>query len=121
MAGIRIEDLHARLERLERENRRLKRIGTAAACVVVVLALSGARDGDRQGVLRGERLELANKDGNSRVILGESADGLPCLTLERTVRGRSYSMRQELFVAGDGTPVLVFVDHDGTRRYKIPR
>lgn len=121
MSHLNAEDLHNRLVRLERANRRLKQIGIASACGVVLLVLCGARDGGRGGVLAGEKLELTNRAGDSRLILGESSDGLPCITLERSIGGRTYAMRQQLLVADDGTPLLVFVDHTGTRRYKIPR
>jgi len=121
MHQAQIEAIGARLTRLERENRLLRGIGAASLCALALLVFGGAKAEGKGGVLAGEKLQLTNKSGDSRIIIGESRDGLPAVTLERIVAGRTYSMRQELFVADDGTPILVFVDQDGTRRYKIPR
>jgi len=121
MHQAQLETIDARLTRLERENRSLRRIGAGSLCALALLVLGGAIEQGKDGVLEGEQLRLTNKSKDSRIVIGESGDGLPSVTLERTVGGRSYAIRQELFVAGDGTPILVFVDQDGTRRYKIPR
>ncbi len=121
MHQTQLEAIDARLARLERENRFLRGIGVGSLCAFALLVFGGATGQGKDGILAGEQLRLTNKAGDSRIVIGESGDGLPSLTLERTVAGRTYSMRQELFVAGDGTPILVFVDQDGTRRYKIPR
>ena len=90
-------------------------------CVSGLLVLCGAWDAGGGGVLKGEQLHLTNRAGDSMITMGESPEGLPAITLHRIIGNKTYSMRQELDVADDGTPILMFVDHTGTRRYKIPR
>ncbi len=121
MAESQIDTIVERLTRLERENRRMRRIAAAITAGVVLLVFCGARDHGEDGVITGERMLLKNKGEDSSIAMGASVNGDPAITLQRTLNGKAYSMEMRMFVADDGVPVLIFADQEGTRRYKIPR
>src|SRR4051794_17813404 len=98
MSESQIDTIDARLARLERENRRLRRIAAAITAGVVLLILCGA--GSREeGVIKGERMLLANNANDSGIAMGTSPDGEPAITFRRTLNGKEYSMEMRMFVA----------------------
>ena len=62
-------DLEQRLARLERANRRMKRIGTLVVVVAAAVVLSGAADGKDLPDLVVRSLTLKDKDGKTRARL----------------------------------------------------
>lgn len=116
-----IDEIAGRLDRLERANRRLKAIGLAALCTAAALLAAGAYTGDQDKIVTGEKLVVESRDGKSGFDMGVNPDGEPMLTFRRTADAKRFAMELRMLVAGDGVPVLVFVDQDGTQRYKIPR
>jgi len=119
--GTSPDPVEARLDRLERENRRLRRFGAATAVGAALVLLLGAHPPDGGGVLEGERLVLKSRSGEAGVTIGTSDSGEPVIAMKRTINGKPYSMNLRMFVADDGVPVLLFEDQEGIRRYKIPR
>lgn len=108
-------------ERLLRENRLLRRVGALGVLAAAVLIVGGARSADEPKVLQGERLVLQGEDGKPSIAMGRGPDGDPTLTFFKKRGAIEAHMTMKMFVAGDGVPVLLFVDQTGTTRYKIPR
>ncbi len=108
-------DLEQRLVRLERANRRMKRIGALVLMVAAAVVLSGAADGKDLPDLEVGSLTLKDKDGKTRALLGASADGAVGLLLtDKDGKTRAY-----LVVEANGSPVLALTDKDGKRRASL--
>jgi len=81
------ESLVRRVERLERENRRMKRLALAAAVVVgagLVLAPSAPKKEPKKEVLkvlRGKEVQVADENGVTRISLKLEANGDPVVAL----------------------------------------
>ena len=86
--------LEQRLARLERANRRMKRIGALVLMVAGAALLSGQANGKDLQHLEVGSLTLKDKDGKTRAALGVNADGWATLTLFDT-DGRVRSMLSE--------------------------
>ena len=131
-------DLEQRLARLERANRRMKRIGALVLLMAAVVLLSGQAKGndlqdlvvgsltlkDKDGKTRARlraladgsvALALFDKDGNARAMLFVAADGSPDLTLS----DKAGKTRAHLVVGVDGSPVLALSDKDGKVRASL--
>ncbi len=128
-------DLEQRLVRLERANRRMKRIGALVLMVAAAVVLSGAADGKDLPDLEVGSLTLKDKDGKTRALLGPSAGGAVGLLLtDKAGKTRAYLVveangspvlalsdkagktRAHLVVGVDGSPALVLYDKDGQTR-----
>ncbi len=105
-------DLEQRLVRLERGNRRMKRIGALVLVVAAAVVLSGAADGKDLPDLEVGSLTLKDKDGKTRASLGTSADGAVGLLLS----DKDGKTRAHLYVGVDGSPGLDLYDKDGKVR-----
>jgi hypothetical protein len=99
-----IDAICERLNRLERENRRLRRFGAACMAGFVLLLSCGAQDAGQGGLIKGEQLLLTSKTGDSSIAMGTDEGGLPAITLRRTMKGNTSLIRLESFVAPDGDP-----------------
>jgi hypothetical protein len=102
-----LEALARRVGRLERECRRWRRAGTAAAlgAIALVAAVAAKRP---DGEIKVDRITVQGKDGGG--IHLEAEDGLPSLTF--------YSAGQEriaIRVAEGGSPTVAFVDGGAPR------
>ena len=125
-----IAGLSERLDRLERENRRLKLAGILALAGISAVVLMGqARTGgkvveaekfllrDARAKVRAElradgdepELVLLDRNENSRVRLRLEADGRPALVLY----GKNNIPSATLGLLGDGWPALVLFGKDG--------
>jgi len=64
-----METLEGRLDRVERENRRLKRAGVVALAVIAAVVLMGQATGSK--VVEAQKFVVKDADGTVRAILGE--------------------------------------------------
>ena len=58
-------DIHARLTRLEAQNRRLKRMGALCVLLMAILVLSAQGGDAREGIVEAQRFVLIDKEGNA--------------------------------------------------------
>ncbi|MFQ5881799.1 MAG: hypothetical protein ACE5I9_04930 [Candidatus Methylomirabilales bacterium] len=140
MDDSKMEILVRRLDRVERENRRWKRVGTFVLAAIAAVALTGQatprnvakeveaekfllRDtsGKTRAVLamgadESVGLSLSDKDGTARIWLSLGAGGSPVLALfDKTARPRAT-----VRVWPDGLPHLALTDKDGKVIWKAP-
>ena len=116
-----IEALAHRLELLERENRRLRRLGVASLAGVAALVLLGegqlprspsAQAAATPPAITAERFVLKDARGRTGAALGWQTDGTPRLDLF----DRSGTARAALVVGSDDAPGLALFDADGKPR-----
>jgi hypothetical protein len=131
--------LEQRLEKLERENRWMRRLGAVCLAVVAAVFLMGQDKPiglpdhvvrsltimDGNGKVRawlgtmprgGVYLSLADKDAKPRAMLATLADGATALTL----KGKDGKERVALKVFGDSSPRLRLLDAKGSVIWKAP-
>lgn len=101
--------LAQRLDRLECENRRLKRAGVVALAVTASMLLMGQVTSNK--VLEAEQFMLTDSKGRNRGGLRVLNDGRPILQLADE-QGRP---RAELAMLSNNTPALYFYDYDQGR------
>ena len=105
-------DLEQRLARLERTNRRMKRIGALVLVVAAAVLLSGAAQGKDLPHLEVGSLTLKDKAGKMRASLRARADGPVWLALF----DKDEKTRARLFAAADGRPRLALLGKAGERQ-----
>jgi len=106
--------LTQRLDRLERENRRLKTIGVVILIVVAALMLMGQTG---PPILEAQRFLIRDPaTGKARATL--SADGGGNIGL--VLLDHHHKPRAELVTGADGAPKLAFYDGAGTLIWKAP-
>ncbi len=86
-------DLVARLERLETQNRRLRRLTTlaldvGAAGLLVGIPRAGHAGPDKEKAIEAERLVLRDREGHQRVVLAAEADEAVLRFFDREERPR---------------------------------
>src|SRR5437764_8094461 len=79
MDNAQLVAISERLNRLERENRRLKRGGALALVAVALLAAGGAKLAEVPKVIETEQLILRDSNGKMRARLSTDKDGSPLL------------------------------------------
>jgi hypothetical protein len=102
-----MEELSVRLEKVERQNRRLRAGGSLALVLIVALAALGqvAPSGK---VVSAERFEVRDSGGKLRSLLAVIDDGVPALAFyDADGKGRAL-----IGVNKDGFPHLEFLDKD---------
>ncbi|MEM7309472.1 MAG: hypothetical protein AAF682_22530 [Planctomycetota bacterium] len=108
-------DLVQRLEKLERENRRMKRWGLAAGGVLGVLGLSSAvAVSPLCKTVWAERFVLKDSSNRTRMTLDAYTSGPPVITAE-DASGKTFA---KLTLSGE-TPTLEFFDKKGECSGKI--
>jgi hypothetical protein len=109
-------DLQYVLDRLNRVERRLRRIMHGTGCIVVglviALGLGAAQDGFNEITAR--RFVVSDEDGNPRG-LWTSHQGSTVLSLFDT----DGNVRARLSVHNDGHPELTLLDQDGAERIRL--
>lgn len=104
-----------RIERLERENRRFKRVGVALALGLVAVLLMGQAPG-RARTLEAEKLVLKDRGGKIRAVLGEDGE-------DRELGLYLYDGKQVPRVAVSldraGSPMLRMVSEIGADRVRL--
>jgi len=106
-----LEGLTQCLDRQERQNRRLKRMGAVVAVGIAAVVLMGqARNSGK--VVEAERFVVRDRGGRSRAVLGVVAGDVPFLRLY----DQNGTDRAALTTAADGAPVLSLGYRDATAR-----
>ncbi len=109
-----------RLEAIERENRRLRRLtGILLAGLAILLGLTAsllvvyAREATATAdVIQAQRFVLRDQDGLIRAILGVQPDGSTRFALQ----DRDGRPRLQLTLLGDGSPGVALKDREGRNR-----
>src|SRR3954463_12123126 len=104
-----VDAILQRLNRLERENRLLKRVALLGFAGVILLAAFGAKLADGPKVVEAERFIVRDPQGVERAAFGIQDDGISRLTLSDG-KGASKAM---LSVTKDGEAVLNLVRKGG--------
>jgi hypothetical protein len=140
MNGHTMQTLVIRLERLERENRRLRRAGAVALAGIVALALMGQTpSGEAAKVVEATQFVLRDSKGDTRAVLALGPDGSVGLGLSDeagTARAwlslgpqgspgfalfdRAAQPRATLRLWPDGVPRLALNDKDGNVIWSAP-
>lgn len=131
------DTLTQRLDRVERENRWWKVLGTATVAVLGLVLFLGATGSKVAEEILARRFVLMDKDGKARASLVVEDHGLPSLTFfDSEGQGRSTLAldakgptlvfmdadgrpRAGLAVGADGSPVLLLRGSDGTDRVML--
>lgn len=101
-----------RLDRLERENRKLKLAGVATLIAITAVVLMGQATPKREAkVIEAEQFILKDSEGRHRGGLQVMADGRPILRLA----DEKGWPRAELVVLSNNTPALYFYDYEKGR------
>jgi len=130
--------LEQRVEKLERENRWMRRIGAVAVAVVAAVFLVGQGKEKEPPDLVVRSLAVKDKNGNVRATLGTLANGTPQLrladrhgkpramlgTLESDLLGLSlwdsdFKVRAALSLNAAGKPHLRLADEGGVARARL--
>lgn len=107
------DDLLQRVDRLERENRWLKRLGvTVLAGLVGVLVMGQTTAGRSAKTIEAEELHLRDSRGMARATLSVGPDGSPRLGLT----DQAGVSRLTLVVNSDGSPRFSLSDKAGLAR-----
>ncbi len=106
-----IEDVSARLEKLERQNRRMRAGGIGALVLIAAVSLLGQAAAPEK-VIRAQRFEVVDAAGTFRAGLETTSDGSPWLRLD----GKGGGRRVLLGVPASGIPEMSLWDGDGKRR-----
>ena len=109
--------LEQRLERLERENRWMRRIGAVGVAVAAAVFLVGQGKDKEPPDLVVRSLTVKDKDGNSRIRLSAGIDGGARRT-ELTLADQMGMRRIELS-AGDHTTSMRFMTPDGKLLHNV--
>jgi hypothetical protein len=91
-----------RLERLERENKWMRRVGAVGVAVVAAVVLMGQEKAESLPDLEVRSLRLKDKDGKVRAMLSLGLLGSPSLSLH----AKDGMPRASLRVSSDGWPIL---------------
>ncbi len=119
-----IETLARRLDRVERQNQRLMRIGAVALAVIVAVVVMGqatwklAPPGKPGKVVGAEQFIVHDAHGGVRAVLGTLPDGTVRLVLyDRSNPGET---RVVLGAGPEGSPTLAFSDKAGKVIWSAP-
>lgn len=112
-----METLVRRLDRVERENRRLKRAGLVVLAGIAALVLMGQAKPDKVAeVVEAEKFVLREPSGKLRASLGVGADDVASLSL----MDRVEKPHAVLAASRDGSAALIFYDKDGKSIFRAP-
>ena len=107
-----VQDLMGRLEKLERENRRIKLIGLVVLSLCTMFLVTGLTVDDP--VVGAEAFTLVDDKGEPRAVFG-LLNGRPTLALFDT----ESKIKAELSVMGDA-PRLILYGEDGSPIWAAP-
>jgi hypothetical protein len=97
-----------RLEKLERQNRWMRRIGAVAVAVAAAVFLIGQGKDEDLPDLEVRSLTVKDEEGRGRVFLGSARDGSPLVQLVNKHSRPQVTLRMML-----GSPLLVLSGKDG--------
>ncbi len=110
-----VDVLVRRIDRLERENRRLRRAATAIALGVAAVFLMG-QTVPKGPVVETQKLVLKDKRGKIRAVLGEFSEDEPFGLL---IFDGNQRIRTKLGLEEGGSPVLALADQRGVDRVML--
>ena len=112
MREANLEAMEQRLDRVERENRLLKRAGVLTLAVIAAVVLMGQATPSRVAkVVEAENFVLRDGSGTARAILNVSGGSVNLALADRQGKHRAV-----LYVMDDGTAGLALRDKDLVRR-----
>lgn len=114
------ETITCRLDRLERENRRLRLVGSAALAMLCLIFFVGAKWSKIAGEVRARTFTLVDKDGKDRAVMAMGADGMPTLALYDQDGTRHLALGVTL-KSYKRKPGLWIADQDGEVFWQGPR
>lgn len=104
-----------RLEGVERENRRLKRVGAAMVATITAVILMGQVTSPKvPAVVEAEQFVLRDGRGKARAWLNMSDGSVNFALADKDERTRTL-----LYVRDDGTDGLILATHDGQTRVEV--
>ena len=107
-----METLLQRLDRMERENLRLKMAGVVVLAVIAAVVLMGQATGSKVAkVVEAEEFALLDKNGVRRAVLGATAGRVALILTNKDGKGSAW-----LEVETDGTARLVLADKELNER-----
>ncbi len=110
-----INNVTQRLEGVEQQNRRLKRVGAAAVATIAVLVLMGQATSPKvPTVIEAEQFVLRDRRGKARAWLNMLDDSVNFALADKDEKTRTL-----LYVRDDGTHGLVLATHDGQTRIEV--
>jgi hypothetical protein len=124
MDELRINTLARRLDRVERENRRMKKAGVVALVVIVAVVLMGqgikktAPPGKPGKIVGAEQFIVHDARGGVRAELGTLPNGTVRLVLYD--RGNPGETRVILSAGPESSPALSFSDKTGKLIWSAP-
>ncbi len=107
-------DLQRRIERLERENKRFKRLGTAALLLVVIAVSMGQTPRERPKTIKAQQFVIVDEKGTPRGQFGIEK-GSAKLSLAHKNGKRTVELR----TLPNGRSALHFLDTNGTPRVEL--
>lgn len=110
-------NIEQRLQRLEIENRRLKRIGFVLVLVPAMAVLMGQAAPDKEKAVRANRFVLTDSEGNERGVFEVKKNGQPALNFFDT----NGNKRIQLYVGDETATALHFIDANGLPRLELAR
>ena len=111
-----LRSLMERLEKVERQHRRMRFLVGGILLLAVAALLVGQARPRTPRTVEAERFLLRGTDGKVRAELHTlSPTGMPCLVL----RDAQEVDRGEFFLIADGSPVMVLSDKDGWIRSRL--
>ncbi len=114
MNELTLDTLRQRLDRLERETWRLKRVGAAVLVGIATVVLMGQATTSR--TVEAERFILKDASGKSRGALGIGANGTVALFL----LDQDGKHRVELSLGNEGSPSFILRDKAEKVLWKAP-
>jgi len=104
--------LVARLNRLERQHRQLRRVAIGGLCLVP-LGLAAFATGRSAPVVQADRVELVTADGARRAVLSTDSAGVSLMLLDRKGRPASSLRLSNQLELKDNSPTLTLLDSRG--------
>jgi hypothetical protein len=101
-----------RLDRLERENKWMRRAGVVAVAVAAAVFLMGQDKAKDLLEIEVQSLKVRAKDGRARATLGADADG----SLSLAFADKNFKVRAVLATLPNGSPFLRLADKNGKMR-----
>lgn len=110
-----INNVRQRLEGVERENRRLKRVGAATVATITAVILMGQVTSPKvPAVVEAEQFVLRDGHGKARAWLNMSDSSVNFALADKDEKTRTL-----LYVRDDGTHGLILATHDGQTRVEV--
>jgi hypothetical protein len=104
--------LAARMNRLERQHRQLRRVALGGLCLVP-LSLAAFATGQSAPVVQADRVELVTASGKPQAVLSTDSAGVSLTLLDRKGRPASAMRLSNQHDLTDNFPTLALIDSQG--------